>query len=109
MFAYRCPIYGLQIADSADPVSCPCGERHIPYESGAKPQKGAPTVIGDHLPKYYDHTIGMWLNSKSERDREYDKRGFRVKSVKEHMREHNLGRYGRKEIQVSMANRGRRA
>ncbi len=66
---------------------------------------GATTVIGDKLPRHYDWAAGCWIDSKSARKRIYAAKGLRLKSWKEHVRQH--GTTGRKPKVVSYAGQGK--
>ena len=87
--AYQCGTCGFKDFGDSEPCAG-CGSMTWePYEAGGKPsEKGAPTIHGDYINKYYDWNLGVHVNSRHDRDKAYAEAGLELKSVKEHKNQH---------------------
>lgn len=72
---YQCVACG---ARAFEPGDC-CGKPMESYRAGS-PEKvaGAPMVIGDHLPRHFDASIGREVDSKSQRAKAYRDMGLNM-------------------------------
>jgi len=62
-------------------------KRRFPRKAG-KVITGVPFVRNDHLQKHHDWALGKDITSKSERDKQYKKRGWEMESHEEHRRKY---------------------
>ncbi len=87
--AYQCCSCGFKDFDDTQSCASCGGMDWEAYEAGSKPaEKGAPTIFGDHINKYYDWNLSAYVNSRHERDKAYSEAGLELKSVKEHKNQH---------------------